>query len=233
VMRKEPYGVGSFVHVIHRGTRGAPIVRDTEDKQHFLLMLTHLNDEHQPTHWFRDVQRSDSPLFERPNIWPEQKKLVNIIVFCLLDNHFHLLLEEIQEGGISKFMQRLGTSMSYRYNLKYGERGSLFQGSFRSRTIDTDTYFRYVIAYIQLKNTLDVYGKKVRTKSDFEKAYTWASKYPYSSLADHTGVVQRPIIEKEFLIGLFSPDVFKEFGKDFIEGRALMSEEEKGTVQFE
>lgn len=232
-MRKEPYGIGSFVHIIQCGTRGVPIVRDDEDKARFLLMLAHFNDEYQPANWFRDVNRPDLLPFERPVAWPEQKKLVNIIAFCLLTNHFHLLLEEIQEGGISKFMQRLGTGMSYRYNLKYEEHGSLFQGSFRSRTIDRDNYLRYVIAYIQLKNTLDMYDGKIQSANDFEKAYAWACKYPYSSLIDHSGGIQRPVIEKDFLTDLFSTVTFKEFGKDFIEGRAMVSEHEKATLCFE
>lgn len=232
-MRKEPYGVGSFVHVIHRGTRGAPIVRDDEDKHRFLLMLTHFNDEHQPANWFRDINDSILSPFDRPGTWPEQKKLVNIIAFCLLTNHFHLLLEETQEGGISKFMQRLGTGMSYRYNLKYEERGSIFQGSFRSRTVDRDSYLRYVIAYIQLKNTLDMYSGKIQSASDFNDAYAWACKYPYSSLTDHSGINQRPIIEKDFLIDLFSSVTFKEFGRDFIGGRLSVPEEEKRFIHFE
>ena len=232
-MRKEPYGVGSFVHIIQRGTRGASIVRDDEDKVRFLLMLVHFNDEYQPSNWFRDVNNPDLLPFERPVAWPKQKKIINVIAFCLLTNHFHLLLEEIQEGGISKFMQRLGTGMSYRYNLKYEEHGSLFQGSFRSRTIDRDNYLRYVITYIQLKNTLDMYDGKIQSSNDFEKAYEWACKYPYSSLIDHSGEIQRSVIEKDFLTDLFSTITFKEFGKDFIEGRATVSEYEKVTLRFE
>ncbi len=232
-MRKEPYGVGSFMHIIQHGTRGISIVRDDEDKARFLLMLVHFNDEYQPSNWFRDINSPDLLPFERPVAWPKQKKLVNIIAFCLLTNHFHLLFEEIQEGGISKFMQRLGTGMSYRYNLKYEEHGSLFQGSFRSRTIDRDNYLRYVIAYIQLKNTLDMYDGKIQSANDFEKAYEWACKYPYSSLIDYSGGIQRPVIEKDFLTDLFSTVTFKEFGKDFIEGRAMVSEYEKVTLCFE
>lgn len=232
-MRKEPYGVGSFVHVIHRGTRGAHIVRDNEDRNRFLLMLAHFNDKYQPENLFRDINDPSLSLFERPDVWPEQEKLVNIIAFCLLDNHLHLLLEEIQEGGISKFMQRLGTSMSYRFNLKYKESGSIFQGSFRSRTIDNNNYLQYVIAYIQLKNALDMYEGKIPPESDFENAYAWACSYPYSSLGDHVGGFERPIVEKDFLSSIFSPVEFKEFSKDFLEGRAEVSEQGKGIVYFE
>lgn len=232
-MRKEPYGVDSVVHVIHRGTRGASIVRDGEDKKRFLLMLAHFNDEHQPLNWFRDINDPRLLPFERPDIWPEQNKLVHVIAFCLLNNHFHLLLKEIREGGISKFMQRLGTGMSYRYNLKYDEHGSLFQGSFRSRTVDNDNYLQYVVAYIQLKNALDMYKGKISPENDFENAYAWACSYPYSSLGDHVGEFERPIIEKDLLADIFTPAEFKDFSKDFLEGRAQISEDEKETVYFE
>src|SRR3989344_4510436 len=84
-MRKEPYGVGSFVHVIKRGTRGASIVRDNADKNRFLLMLAHFNDEYQPANWFRDIDDPNLSLFERPSQWPKQKKLVHIITFCLFE----------------------------------------------------------------------------------------------------------------------------------------------------
>jgi len=209
-------------------------VRDKEDKDRFLLMLTYFNDVHQPYNWFRDISNPGLAEFERPSHWPEQEKLVNIIAFCLLGNHFHLLLEEVQEGGISKFMQRVGTGMSYRYNEKYSERGSLFQGSFRSRTVDHDNHLRYVITYIQLKNTLDMYHGKSLSRQDFETAYAWACNYEYASLGDHVGTFKRPIIERPFLTDLFSPREFKEFGRDFILGReALQSEEDKAHIFFE
>jgi len=232
-MRKEPYGVGSFVHVIHRGTRGVSIVRDNDDKNRFLLMLVHFNDEYQPSNWFRDINNQNLSQFERPNWWPKQKKIVHIIAFCLLNNHFHLLLEEIQDGGISKFMQRLGTGMSYRYNLKYDEKGSLFQGSFRSRTVNTDNYLRQVIAYIQLKNTLDVLKEKIKSKKDFEKSYALACKYPYSSLGDHIGIFKRPIVEKTVVTEIFPSEEFKEFSEGFVEGRIQISEQDSEIVCFE
>ncbi|OGG48929.1 hypothetical protein A3G63_03445 [Candidatus Kaiserbacteria bacterium RIFCSPLOWO2_12_FULL_52_8] len=232
-MRKEPYGVGSFVHVIKRGTRGASIVRDNADKNRFLLMLAHFNDEYQPANWFRDVSDSRLKIFDRPETWPEQKKLVNIIAFCLLNNHFHLLLEEIRDGGISKFMQRVGIGMSYRFNLKYKERGSIFESAFRSKTIDSDDYLRHVIAYIQLKNTLDMYKGKVEGKDNFEKAFTWACQYEFSSLGDHVGAISRPIVESSFLNDLFSPKEFKEFGRDFMENRISREDKDNDIVRFE
>lgn len=81
-MYREPYGVGSFVHVIQRGARGLPIIRDKADQERFLFMLAHLNDEFASENWFRDISGNNNhPSFERPASWPEQKKIVRIIGF--------------------------------------------------------------------------------------------------------------------------------------------------------
>ncbi|OGL74056.1 hypothetical protein A3D72_03215 [Candidatus Uhrbacteria bacterium RIFCSPHIGHO2_02_FULL_57_19] len=72
-MRKEPFGVGSFVHVIKRGARGLPIVRDKKDRERFLYILAHTNDTYEPENWFRDIIIAGRPSFERPASWPEQE----------------------------------------------------------------------------------------------------------------------------------------------------------------
>ncbi|MBI5405779.1 transposase [Candidatus Kaiserbacteria bacterium] len=215
-MYREPYGAGSFVHVIQRGTRGSPIVRDEADRERFLFMLAHFNDEFAPENWFRDISANDQPRFERPIFWPEQKKIVHILGFCLLTNHFHLLLEEVTEGGISKFLHRIGTAVSKHFNKKYGESGSLFQGPYRSRTIASDTHLTYASAYVQVKNAFDMYryGLDGAMKA-FDQAYTWALNYPYSSLGDYGGVYTRPIVDKMLLSERFTPKEYKTFCRDF------------------
>ena len=115
-MRKEDFTVGSYVHVVKRGTRGLPIVRDDADRFRFLLMLTHFNDHFASLNWYRDlVEENLHNYLSRPSHWPVQERLVNIIVFCLVENHFHLILEELIEGGIARFMQRLGTGMAKKF----------------------------------------------------------------------------------------------------------------------
>lgn len=221
-MRKEPYTVGSYVHVIKRGARGTPMVRNDSDRWRFLLMLRHLNDDRRAENWFRDLMDEKiADTLNRPKVWPPEKKKVRILCFCLLDNHFHLLLKEIKEGGVSTFMQKLGTSMANHFNEKYKEKGSLFQGAYRLRTIKSDTYLRAVSAYIQVKNSFELYpgGIAVALKN-FNTAYAWASKYPYCSLGSYAGTLNSPIIEKDILGEIFSPAEYKSFAKDFISGRS-------------
>lgn len=228
-MRKEEFTVGSYVHVVKRGTRGLPIVRDDIDRFRFLLMLMHFNDEFAPLNWYRDLQEAGlQNSLSRPEHWPVQKRLVNIIAFCLVENHFHLILEELSEGNIARFMQRLGIGMAKKYNERYKESGSLFQGAYRAKTISDDRYFRYVSAYVQLKNAFDTYpGGQNGARNNFDRAFEWACAYPYSSIGDYAGNFDRQIAEKTFLSSLFTPVEYKEFSKDVILGRYEPDEIEK------
>ncbi len=221
-MRKEPYEVGSYVHVIKRGTRGLPIVKDYHDRWRFLLMLRHFNDEFCPDNWFRDLMEADLlHSFGRPDVWPNQKKLVEIICFCLVENHLHLLLKELVDGGIAMFMRRLGVAMTNRFNEKHQEKGSLFQGPYRSRTVDEDGYLQYVSAYIQVKNCFELYpgGYEVACQN-FDLAFKWGENYPYCSLGEFTGVREQIITTSEILSDIFTPAEYKDFCRDFIGGRS-------------
>src|SRR3989344_1098938 len=102
-MRVEPHGVGSIMHILKRGTRGVSIVRDEKDRTNFIRSLHYLNDANFHEHWKRDT--AGVGFFEWPQGWESQEKLVDILAFTLLPNHFHILLQERLEGGIAKFMQ--------------------------------------------------------------------------------------------------------------------------------
>ncbi len=234
-MRREPYSVGSYLHIIKRGTRGTDIVRDDADRWRFLLMLRHFNDEFQSENWVRDlIDEQLVQTLDRPTMWPEQKKLVNILCFCLQDNHFHLLIKEIREKGTSTFMQRIGTGMAACFNAKYSEKGALFQGAYKSRTIGNDTYLRYVSAYIQVKNAFEIFpGGLNKASKNFEKAFKWASIYPYTSLGSYVGKSNSPILEKEILGDIFSPDEYKGFARDFIEGRTGLEDVYSSGINIE
>lgn len=221
VVRKEPYTVGSYVHVIKRGSRGLDIVRDQSDRWRFLLMLYHLNDRFFSDNWFRDLVDEDlQDVLKRPAKWPKQEKLVSVLCFCLLNNHFHLLLKEIRDNGISLFMKRMGIAMAKHFNEKYKERGSLFQGAFRARTVKSDNHLRYVSAYIQVKNAFEVCcPRSAHLPDHFERNYKKAIHYPYCSLGDYAGIDESPVVDKELLGEIYNPKTYKSFCRDVIIGR--------------
>lgn len=234
-MRVEPYEVGSCLHVIKRGARGLDIVRDESDRVRFRNLLYYLNDEFQGDNWERSTEVLTE--FQRPSEWPERKPLVHVLAWVLMPNHFHLCLQEIQEGGVSKFMQRLCGSMSAHFNAKYDEKGSLFQGAFKSRTISSDDYLRYLAPYIMVKNVFELYpnGGLDGVMGDFESAWNWATKeYKFSSLPVYAEGSDSPIIERGAIDMIFeSAKFFKERSYEMIFGYKRNDNEEYRAISLE
>lgn len=223
-MRVEPYGVGSFLHVVKRGARGMPFMTDQHDRLRFLQMLAHFNDEAARENWIDDLEREDkSNTFTRATAWDEKLPLTAIHAFCIHDNHFHLLLEEIREGGVTAFMRKLGTGFVGYLNARHAEHGSPFQGSYKSRTVDDDAYLRYLFAYIQIKNTFELLPTGyVSASSHFDVSYKKACVLPHSSLYDHEfgGGDDRGIVTKELFHDLWTPRQWRAYTKDVISGRS-------------
>ncbi len=219
-MRVEPYSIGSYLHIVKRGARGVEIVRDDSDRFRFLRILFLLNDKHFDKEWTRCELDG---LFSRPLNLPPRVPIVNILAYTLMPNHIHLIIEEIEEGGTTIFMKRLGQSMTNHANEKYEEKGSLWQGSYRSRTVESDEYLRYLAAYVMVKNTFELYpeGGLEAARDNFEKVWEWSSKYNFSSLGDYAGYRKNsPILDQNLFEGVFkTPKEFKHFSKDMILGR--------------
>ena len=222
-MRKEPFTVDNFIHVFNRGNRKQPIVHTDKDRDRFLRMLYYFNTEETPNNLFQELTRlkllrSDLNNFPWLKGWPSRKPIVSILSFTLMENHFHLLLKEIKDGGTARFMQKLGTGMTMYYNLKYQETGRLFQGAYKARCVDENVYLKYVNIYIQVKNLLELYpGGLEKAVKEFNKAYAWAINYSYSSLGDFVGARERGIIDKDIFLELFgNPEEYKEFARDCI-----------------
>jgi len=225
-MRVEPFAVGDYVHVLKRGARGLDIVQDDSDKWRFLRLLFYMNDEYFDDNWVRALDEGSQTTFRpfaRPSGWPPRKPIVKILAYTLMPNHFHILLKEIVDGGISRFMQKIGQSMTLHFNEKHNQKGkgTIFQGSYKGKTVGDDIYLRYLAAYIMVKNVFELYPKGGISGAikNFEDAWQWAIKYQFGSLADYCTDRQSPIIAKDILGEIFNPISFKKFAKEMILGR--------------
>jgi putative transposase len=194
-MRREPFKVGNYIHVFNRGNRKMPIVYDEKDKWRFLKILRYFNDYHSPENIFRQLAEfhkscrslpfTDGIFWPWPSEWPEHNPLVKILCFCLMPNHFHLLLKEIVKGGISKFMLKLGTGFTNYLNIKYGEVGRVFQGPYKAKTIEKIEHLQYLNVYIQILNPLELYPDGLEAaKEEFDKVFEFAMNYKFGSLSD-------------------------------------------------
>ena len=233
-MRKEPFGIGDYVHVYNRGNKKQAIVKDEHDKQHFLQILFYFNTETTPPNQFQDLRsnlRFNLNEFIWLDSWAPRKPIVKILAFMLMKNHFHLLLEEVADGGIAKFMQRLGTGMTMYYNTRHQETGTLFQGSYKAKVVDRDLYLKYLNVYIQVKNGFELYngGFEVAMK-EFDKAYKWVTEFPYGSLSYYYGKVTTPIVDKDLFLEIFaSSEDYKNFAKECM----IELESRLGELTFE
>jgi len=218
MMRKDAYTVDSIIHVTKRGTRGMDIVRDDADRRRFVKSLFFLNDVHSDPHWHEST--AETGMFERPAHWPEQEPLVRVLAWTLLSNHFHLLLQEIREGGTAKFMQKLGGSMSMCFNLKYKEKGSIFQSAYHARAVTEDAHIQYLMFYILIKNVLEMYpGGLAKAYLRFDDAWEWTKRYHFSSLPGFISGEHSPIVDMaDGLIAdmLGQRDSFKEEARELL-----------------
>ncbi|MHB1769514.1 MAG: transposase [Minisyncoccota bacterium] len=234
-MRVELHGIDSVMHVVKRGARGSEIVRDAHDRNTFARSLFYLNDVYTPQNWRRET--AGLPAFKRPQDWPEREPLVRILAWTLLSNHFHLVLQEIREGGIAKFMQRLGGSMSTGFNLKYAERGSLFQGGYRGKSVVEESHLNYLAFYVLVKNVLEMYpGGLVAASANFDAAWEWAAAYPYSSLREIVASIDSPIVED--VDGLIAPvigagDAFKKESYELLQTHLVAKGETFNELMLE
>jgi len=201
-MNKETSTIGDFVHVYNRGARKMPIVFDETDKWRFLKTLRYFNDEYFADNILRSAERCiDSGKcnqFERPKDWPPSSPLVKILSYCLMPNHFHLLLEEMKENGIIRFMSRFSDSFTKYINTKRNESGRLFQGPYQSKIIKNERYFQYVDIYIQVFNPFELYpGGVKKAVKEFNKAFDFVLEYVFSSLGESFGRRNLHILGKD------------------------------------
>jgi len=201
------FAEGEYYHVYNRGNDKRTIFLDASDYSRFLALLYICNNT-------RIVHLSDyvgSSLHDILSL-SRGEMIVDIGAYCLMPNHFHFLLREKKEGGISAFMQKLSTGYTMYFNKKHHRSGSLFEGVFKSKHVDIDEYLKYLFSYIHL-NPVKIIDSEWKEKglNDLQKTKEFLEKYEYSSYLDFIGKT-RP--ENSILSRKEFPDYF-ETAKDF------------------
>ena len=216
MFRKDPFITGEYYHIYNRGIDKRVIFKLPKDYERFMMLLSVANNQ--------DVVRLDNLInilhkdFSEIIAIKKDTPLVSIGAWCLMSNHFHLLVRQEVDGGITKFMKKLGTGYSMFFNIKYQRQGALFGGPFKSKLIGVDdNYLRQLLAYVHL-NPLDIkfsgWEKEIKKSSSDMKEFL--ESYRYSSFQDYIGVErgESNILSKENF-----PDYFEKLDsfKDFVE----------------
>lgn len=172
------FEVGEWYHCFNRGVDKRGIFENELDANRFLMLLYLANGTESV-----DLFNIRKPKPENIFATDRGNPIVAVGAYCLMPNHYHVLLEEVVEGGITSFMRKIGTAYTMYFNAKNDRVGHLFCGPFRSRHVGDDRYFQKVIEYVHC-NPAELYepgwkSGKVRSMYRLEDKLTG---YPYSSL---------------------------------------------------
>jgi putative transposase len=138
--------------------------------------------------------------YDREN-FRRENPLVNIVAYCIMPNHFHLLLEQRIDNGITKFLQKMTTSYTMYFNKKYKRTGALIQGVFKRSNIKSDTRLLEMSRYIHANPTKLLHRNNTTGASIKEKllAYQWSSFPDYAGVRSEESIVaNKEIITNQF-----------------------------------
>ena len=192
--RKVKLEIKEFYHIYNRGVEKRTIFQNSSDYKRFLTLL-YIANSNQPLHIKDFGFITIEEIFKQDRGEP----LVAIGAYCLMPNHFHLLLTPLVDGGISKFMLKVQTGYSMYFNKKNDRVGAFFQGTFKSEHIDNDVYLKYIYAYIHLNPAkLKNSNWKTQPKSFLNQLKKFIVEYSYSSLQEYISLDYKIINPKPF-----------------------------------
>jgi len=218
-MRRVQFADGEYYHVYNRGVEKRDVFGARADYERFLFGLYALNDRrpflNSQYHYrgLTSIERLAGRVRER-GAAEKRIALVDLVCFCLMPNHFHLLLRQRGDDGVSLFMQKLGTAYTMYFNEKYERSGGLFQGTYKAIHVPHDRYFLPLSRYIHL-NPLDVFEPRWRERGvrGSKKTHDFLFEYPWSSYADYVNRPRYPLLLDAVLIrGLVGgPGQYQEY----------------------
>ncbi|OGD83365.1 hypothetical protein A3J17_03145 [Candidatus Curtissbacteria bacterium RIFCSPLOWO2_02_FULL_40_11] len=192
-LRKTPIATNEIYHVINRGVNQQPIFGNKYDYERISQLIFYYQFANLPLR-FSFLKRLTKG--ERGKLFENLKKssrLVTLLAYCLMPNHFHLLIRQEQDNGISKFLANLQNSYTKYYNSKHKRTGHLFQGQFKAIRIEKEEQLLHTSRYIHL----NPYTAYVVKTADNLKEYPWSSLIQYVS-KDKKGICETNLILNKF-----------------------------------
>ena len=195
-MKRPIFVTGEYYHVYNRGVDRRQLFSDKSDLDRFLESMDEFNS-------IKPIGSIYENSFLNSDIQEKRKstKLVQFICYCVNPNHYHFVLKQVSDGGISEFMKRLGGGYTWYFNNKNKRSGALFQGLFKAVHVDTNDYLLHLSAYVNLNYRVHKLGGLT-------------AKFVESSWEEYTGNKQENFCHKNVILEQFKN---KEEYKDFCE----------------
>lgn len=216
------YVENSFYHVYNRGVEKRKIFLDDQDYAVFLHLLKY---------YLSPSLKDLHPLQKLPDYKPKRSRPlknlseeIELHSFCLMPNHFHLMIRQKTKRGMEKLLRKLTTTYAMYFNRRYDRVGYLFQGRYKASLIDGDNYLLHLSRYIHLN------------PKELEKNL---SEYPYSSYPFYLGKKSADWLTTDFLLRYFDKNgllpYLKRYPsyKNFVEGNTTDPAEVLGELTLE
>lgn len=184
MVRTFSFDDSEFYHVYNRGVDKRTIFLSHRDYSRFLLALEVFNNSDSSPNFRRLLDAVRGPTSNKV-----RGSLVDIAAFCLMPNHFHLLVRQRGQHGVTQFMRKLGTGYTMYFNKKNERSGVLFQGRFKAVHVKSDPQLEHLARYIHL-NPLDLLESrwKDRGVKNWIRAASFLEQYPWSSYSHFLGL---------------------------------------------
>ncbi|KKS95854.1 MAG: Transposase [Candidatus Giovannonibacteria bacterium GW2011_GWA1_43_15] len=199
-MKRTKPATGHIYHVFNRGVEKRNVFINDYDRMRFIYSMLVFNNKNAVTNanYFFDPKSIEVGLRYKD-------RLVKILAFVLMPNHYHLMLEQIAEDGITEFMRKLGTGYTNYFNIKYKRVGPLFQGKYKAVLLQDHRHLLYLPYYIHL-NPLDLIApewreqkiKNIKQADNFLKSYRWSSHLNYAGQATFTNLIDQDFLKEIF-----------------------------------
>lgn len=188
-MRKINFENNQFYHVYNRGNNKRPIFLDRFDLQRFIQGIVEFNCEEPIGSIFENA-------FREPKLGSlaSKPRLVDVVAYCLNPNHFHLILKQQVDDGVSKFMHRQGTGYTKYFNEKYKNSGSLFQGPYKAIHVDSNEYLLHLSAYVNLNS--EAHNRSIDNQEENKTILSISSWQEY--VTGTSGLCNKDIILSQF-----------------------------------
>ncbi|OGI65180.1 hypothetical protein A3A95_04010 [Candidatus Nomurabacteria bacterium RIFCSPLOWO2_01_FULL_39_18] len=175
-MRNIKIAPGEYYHILNRGMSKQLIFHDNRDRTRFLFLILYfqspvtIQNIHRPVKSF--VEHSVFNIDKEIEQEIVTRKFVELVSFCLMPNHFHLIVKEIEENGMARYMQRVLNGYTKYCNTKYNKSGHLFQGPYKAVHIRSNEQLLYLSSYVH------------RNPRELKEWLNKESSYPWSSYQD-------------------------------------------------
>jgi len=192
--RITPLVTDQIYHVLNRGISFQPTFNSKRDFDRAIEVMKYYQNRETPIRYSKFMLLSSEV---RQRILADLSKrkdfLVEVIAYCLMPNHFHFILKQLVENGISNFMAHFADSYTRYFNVKSERNGPLFQGRFKAIRVGTDSQLLHLTRYIHLNPYSSFVVKTIPE--------LWS--YKYSSFLEYLDRLSPFFCNKELVLSQF------------------------------